>query len=257
MAGWMSGGPDVFAHYRQDRGGAEGGGRGERWSPRGRRGEGGDEGHRFYVDLIKQGQRSSPEWRENWWAYCEEHMAAKDPALSDTNFLRTALKKLGLPQDGRGGRRGGGGGGRRGRRGDDHDDDDRGEAREQSEEHAELAEELNELQRSRPKCRHLWRSYCDENGDRNYDPLRHDPEFLEEGIRYLRRITDRPAGSEGREVDEMVSEVKALQRESASFVDHWRGMCDEEMDGYYDPSRVPAEFLERALRTWKRGGGGG
>eukprot|EP01062_Namystynia_karyoxenos_P064486 TRINITY_DN5743_c0_g1_i2.p1 TRINITY_DN5743_c0_g1~~TRINITY_DN5743_c0_g1_i2.p1 ORF type:complete len:434 (+),score=97.40 TRINITY_DN5743_c0_g1_i2:80-1303(+) len=216
-------------------------------SPPRRRGDGGGE-HATLVALIKQGQRASPEWRDGWWAYCEKLGAAHDPSLNDTDFLRSALASLGLPQ-----KQG------RGSRGADWQRPQRG-----GRQRAVWIAELDALIDSRPRCGALWREYCDAYGNSDYSPQSHDEDFLETAVGWLRESTDVPWRSGGRdqrrraqeparqdgndELDGLVSEVKRLQRENRETRTEWHRICDEHGDGKYDPAAHSPSFLRRALR---------
>eukprot|EP01062_Namystynia_karyoxenos_P018607 TRINITY_DN16947_c1_g1_i2.p2 TRINITY_DN16947_c1_g1~~TRINITY_DN16947_c1_g1_i2.p2 ORF type:complete len:455 (+),score=144.10 TRINITY_DN16947_c1_g1_i2:91-1365(+) len=188
------------------------------------------------VDQIKAGQRGDPAWKDRWCAYCDEYgNGSYDPARYDAGFLRRALRALPA------------GGGNV----------------------AELASEVRRAQREGGDAvAQKWREHCDKWGHSVYDPLRHDAQFIADGLRRMgwsargasspARWSARGAGSpaHGRH-DQLCAEVKALQRESQAHVDAWRAYCEQHGDGSYDPARYDEGWLARALRTVKGGGGGG
>jgi len=141
-------------------------GAGARFNPYG----GSDEAMlRALIDKVKAGQRSSEEWKERWWAWCDANGGTRDPARRTVQELQQAILQLGEPPASGGGF---GGGPRMG-------------APPQSEEHQQLINQVKTLQRTNPQWKNGWDTICEAEGGGKRDPARHDPDFLRRALERL------------------------------------------------------------------------
>lgn len=100
---------------------------------------------------VKNGQRSSDEFKQAWWAYCDGKSTKRDPMQHDVESLQTFLASapaVALPED----------------------DSD----------HQAKVQQIKAGQRSSPVYKEAWWAYCKENGKTIFDPSKHDSAFLDQ-----------------------------------------------------------------------------
>lgn len=138
-----------------------------------------------------------------------------------------------------------------------------------------LIVKVKAIQSSSMRVSEKWNDFCMDHGGGTLDPSRHDAEFLRSFLaslpgqwrrdrrakadldedddqpRWQRRA--RPRREEVQEVrpqetkQDLIEQIKRLQRASSQNTDAWRDFCNEEGGGTCDPSRHPFAFLQRFL----------
>lgn len=125
------------------------------------------------VAKVKHGQRSSADWKEAWWSFCDSHNnGVRDPSRHDETMLRRFLTEFApnggaAPQE------------------RDRDRGHRAQQHQQSSSSSEvdpLAERVKMLQRGSDAIKSQWAWYCDSFGGGIRDPGRHQPAFLQQFI---------------------------------------------------------------------------
>jgi len=70
--------------------------------------------------------------------------------------------------------------------------------------------EVKHIQRERPATRDLWRQYCDKHGRGNYDPDRHDEDYLATALWWMRSRTAGAKRQESGANRRLRGEIQAL-----------------------------------------------
>jgi len=132
------------------------------------------------VSQVKDWQRVSEANRDEWRAFCDQYGDGMyDPAKHPADFLKKAMKDLGISSSAgwkSAGPKGGGkdsgstkGGG--------------GKSSATSGAAGPLTETVRELQRSSPQAREAWKEHCDTHGGQGvYDPAAYTSQFLKDFI---------------------------------------------------------------------------
>lgn len=130
------------------------------------------------VMKVKELQRSTPDNKQKWESYCTMKSASKfDPSFHDETFLKgfftalnTGLLTTMAPDENK----------------------------------LELVQKVKEIQRRSAEHKQLWYDYCASRGNTNFDPNRHEEEFLQGFFDYLQEIpggnaaSDAPPGTPGK-----------------------------------------------------------
>eukprot|EP01060_Flectonema_neradi_P003907 TRINITY_DN12561_c0_g1_i3.p1 TRINITY_DN12561_c0_g1~~TRINITY_DN12561_c0_g1_i3.p1 ORF type:complete len:389 (+),score=49.61 TRINITY_DN12561_c0_g1_i3:71-1237(+) len=191
-----------------------------------------DENHLELVGIIKEHQRRSPQFKEDWSRYCQAcGCGVRDPYRHGPEFLTVAIRQLidgrglrGVPAKHRFGNH-------------NHVSYDR--------KRAKLAETIKRLQKTTPELRQKWLTHCENYGSSNFDPLLHDTQFLEDALAYMQGRRSQRANSEQ---EELVSLIKRGQRNCEQWKARWWAYTDNYGDGNHDPSRHEVSFLKKAIK---------
>jgi hypothetical protein len=212
------------------------------------------------VQQIKDGQRNSTQFKEEWGTFCDTQcQGIRDPTRHPVENLRLFISTLG-----QGKKMGVGGGGNHFGSGN------------------ELVTQIKERQRSEPGFKQNWEHFCDTMCEGIRDPMRHPPQnlklFLDQnpgyaqpgaGMRpapnYAQRGPPDPyaqsygvpaAPAYGGPGGDLVQHIKDGQRQDPAFREMWWKFCDTRADGIRDPSRHPVQNLQFFLDTYQKISGG-
>lgn len=185
------------------------------------------------VEALKELQRTDPEGREQWGAYCDERGGGvRDPSKHDPEFVRTFLaqyssgQRLVIPQ-------------------------------------GPLAELMKHGQRKSVAWKQAWAGYCQVYGGGVNDPAKHDQKFLTGFMDFLGQsgvmalsgglaagMGGRRRGTGGMygmyvdpKKDALVNRIKAFQRMGEEQKNAWGEYCDDALGGVRDPMRHDAGVL--------------
>jgi len=220
------------------------------------------------VDQIKEMQRSDQVAKEQWYAYCEAFGDnIRDPAKHDISFINSFITQY---QSG---------------------------ARLEYKEGQDLVKFIKLGQRKSQGWKSSWEMYCSQkpiNGKPMHDPAKHDSSFLEgffdfvgsmalgrggmaggwgmggmgmgmgaQGGPPLKRGPGASSGDPAK--DQLVTKIKAYQRQGEAQKQTWYSFCDVHLSGFYDPGRADMDILNMFVQSngiqdiqpdWGGGGGG-
>lgn len=189
------------------------------------------------VEQVKQAQKISQDCRQAWHEYCDAvGEGVRDPGRHSTEFLEAFLESIGDP------------------------------SMTESTASQELVDRIKEVQKSSAIVRGAWHLFCDTEGSGVRDPSAHPDTFLEEflkshgfavpvgpsapvGTQTLRKQVskEKNAVPTTQASNELVEQVKEMQRRSTHCMEIWRLMCESNGNNVRDPARHEPAFLHRFL----------
>eukprot|EP00450_Noctiluca_scintillans_P026488 CAMPEP_0194532238 /NCGR_PEP_ID=MMETSP0253-20130528/69761_1 /TAXON_ID=2966 /ORGANISM="Noctiluca scintillans" /LENGTH=412 /DNA_ID=CAMNT_0039377669 /DNA_START=1 /DNA_END=1236 /DNA_ORIENTATION=- len=206
------------------------------------------------VERVKSAQRQSSVWKEAWHRYCDavpspgQTVATRDPAKHQLDFVTRFVAMMevvaplvvgqpvigGLPRSIVSTTRLAGKGGNLGPR-----------VVQAGTAPAQLVERVKEVQKLSQEHRQLWHQYCDIEGGGVRDPSRHNAEYLEQFFSQVPlEFQSQPLAVA---TEEIVQQVKNLQRSHAEYKDAWHTYCDTEGNFVRDPAAHSDAFLTEFL----------
>lgn len=180
---------------------------------------------------IKELQRTDATGRAQWEAYTEHHGGSmRDPSKHSIEFLQEFLEnyksgvRLGLGFKN------------------------------------PLIEAVRVGQKKSPAWKRCWEIYCATKGTKNFDPGKHDSDFLLNFIKYLGESGEKRYEAEGKTAPgdkdgdfnknyPLVKAVKKFQKQSDANKETWRAFCDENLNGTRDPARHEGDILKEFLKA--------
>eukprot|EP00927_Polykrikos_kofoidii_P044722 TRINITY_DN38610_c0_g1_i1.p1 TRINITY_DN38610_c0_g1~~TRINITY_DN38610_c0_g1_i1.p1 ORF type:complete len:233 (-),score=40.58 TRINITY_DN38610_c0_g1_i1:244-942(-) len=206
------------------------------------------------VERIKEMQRTDPTAKEQWGAYCDNQGGGvRDPAKHDVIFLQDFLSRY------------------------------RSGVRLESADKVNLALLFKEGQRKSHNWKRAWAAYCQLYGQGKNDPTKHDAQFLTGFLDYMGQQAaislqmggvlgiaggaTRPpkansriaawqsgqaegnyfVGSGDAVKEQLVQQVKSLQRSGPLQKQQWWDFCDNSLGGIRDPAKHTVSTLSRFL----------
>lgn len=197
--------------------------------------------------VVKQMQRSSPEAKEQWYAYCEAYGEnVRDPAKHDSEFINTFITQF-----------------------------NSGARLEPSKSTQTLVQFIKLGQRKSPGWKQVWERYCDtqakpvDGGRPKHDPMMHDSSFIEGFFDYIGRMAlsggggvpmmgmmGEPAAKKMKGTGGMpiamnmgnmplVNQIKAYQKLGEYQKSNWHNYADQNLGGVRDPARHDAATLQQ------------
>merc|ERR1719188_1620242 len=161
-------------------------------------------------EQIKNLQRSDPQGKEQWIAYCKMFGEGKcDPSKHDDEFIDHFLNQYNA-----------------GARLDGAASEGQG-----------LQDQIKAMQRSDPAGKEQWIAYCEQFGGGKCDPNKHDDAFISS---FLSQYSSGVRISAGGEV--LVQATKFLQKRSQNFRNAWAQFCMVSGGGKNDPAKQPPEL---------------
>lgn len=191
------------------------------------------------VQDVKELQKTDPVGKEQWVAFCDQQCAGKrDPAKHNPEDLQRFLTGY-------------------------HN----GERLQTEEDSVALAAVTKLMQKKSDSFKLAWSNYCHAVGNGINDPAKHEPAFHAQFLDHLSRVAvggygsnlgsqlfaSRPKrrgpayGMSGRDSqkEQLVSMIKAYQRQGQEERELWWNYCDKELGGVRDPSRHDRKILQQ------------
>jgi len=109
---------------------------------------------------------------------------------------------------------------------------------------AELVRHAKNVGSSSPEAKQAWIDLCEAEGGGFRDPRKHEAWFLQ---KYLDMMGGSHVAQPAPERRQLVAEVKAMQKGSASAKQRWVEFCVERCNSVYDPKSIRAELLRQWL----------
>jgi len=131
---------------------------------------------------------------------------------------------------------------------------------------AALVEQVKSLQRRDEQTKKQWWQFCKKNGQggsADYDPNRHDEQFLAHFLLAVENgelpavESSIPTVAETPEKALLVTRVKEVQRSSADNKQTWYGFCGLKGTSNFDPMRHEESFLQEYIQNFESGALGG
>lgn len=198
--------------------------------------EGGAEDEDYdLADEVKNVQRSGPQGKEAWAAYCTEHLGGiADPKRHDAATLQEFLSWW--------------------QSGEHYTEAGRHDSVQASAPPAHLVEQIKDLQRTNPDAKERWGEFCDSTPGGFRDPGRHDAATLRNFLRryapgasrqgsHVPHAPQAPQSKPGGSAATPADFIKQGAKLSKEFKAAWVAYCKRGGASVSDPSKVSQDFL--------------